>query len=89
MLAPAVIHHIRRINTAMCKYYAHTHPCGHTKTVFAAFCPSAAMRQKQCARGDIWATVKLETNCAHCFAELDAMVLRSAKRSVGKKVARR
>ncbi|KAH9817429.1 hypothetical protein Tdes44962_MAKER10370, partial [Teratosphaeria destructans] len=26
----------------MCKYYAHTHPCGHTKTVFAAFCPAAA-----------------------------------------------
>lgn len=53
----------------MCKYYAHTHPCGHTKTVFAAFCPSAALVQRACAGGEIWATVKMETDCAACGAE--------------------
>ncbi|GAB7325142.1 hypothetical protein MBLNU13_g09223t1 [Cladosporium sp. NU13] len=46
----------------MCKYYAHTHPCGHTKTVFAAFCPSAALVQRACAGGEIWATVKMEAD---------------------------
>lgn len=53
----------------MCKYYAHTHPCGHTKTVFAAFCPSAALVQRACAGGEIWATVKMEADCAACGAE--------------------
>lgn len=54
----------------MCKYYAHTHPCGHTKTVFAAFCPSAALVQRPCAAGgEIWATVKVEVDCAVCGAE--------------------
>jgi hypothetical protein len=53
----------------MCKFYAHTHPCGHTKTVFAAFCPSAALVQRPCAGGEIWATVKIETDCAACGAE--------------------
>ena len=50
----------------MCKFYAHTHPCGHTKTVFAAFCPSAALVQRACAGGEIWATVKMESDCAAC-----------------------
>lgn len=53
----------------MCKFYAHTHPCGHTKTVFAAFCPSAALVQRACAGGEIWATVKMEADCAACGAE--------------------
>jgi hypothetical protein len=53
----------------MCKFYAHTHPCGHTKTVFAAFCPSAALVQRPCAGGEIWATVKIETDCATCGVE--------------------
>lgn len=53
----------------MCKYYAHTHPCGHTKTVFAAFCPSAALVQRACTGGEIWATVKIEADCAACGAE--------------------
>jgi len=52
----------------MCKYYAHTHPCGHTKTVFAAFCPSAALVQRPCGAGDIWATVKMDADCAQCHA---------------------
>jgi hypothetical protein len=47
----------------MCKYYA------HTKTVFAAFCPSAALVQRACAGGEIWATVKMEADCAACGAE--------------------
>jgi hypothetical protein len=50
----------------MCKFYAHTHPCGHTKTVFAAFCPSAALVQRPCSGGKIWATVKMEMDCAAC-----------------------
>jgi len=53
----------------MCKFYAHTHPCGHTKTVFAAFCPSAALVQRACSDGEIWATVKIETDCAACGVE--------------------
>jgi hypothetical protein len=53
----------------MCKFYAHTHPCGHTKTVFAAFCPSAALMQQACSSGEIWATVKMEADCAACGAE--------------------
>jgi hypothetical protein len=50
----------------MCKFYAHTHPCGHTKTVFAAFCPSAALVQRPCSGGEVWATVKMEMDCAAC-----------------------
>jgi hypothetical protein len=50
----------------MCKFYAHTYPCGHTKTVFAAFCPSAALVQRPCSGGEIWATVKMEMDCAAC-----------------------
>ncbi|EGP91873.1 uncharacterized protein MYCGRDRAFT_29712, partial [Zymoseptoria tritici IPO323] len=50
----------------MCKYYAHHHPCGHIKTVFAAFCPPGALVQKQCGKGEIWATVKIEKDCARC-----------------------
>ncbi|KAL1384065.1 hypothetical protein HDK64DRAFT_27000 [Phyllosticta capitalensis] len=53
----------------MCRYYAHTHSCGHTTTVFAAYCPSAAMRQRACsAQGasEIWQTLKMETSCAAC-----------------------
>jgi hypothetical protein len=53
----------------MCKYYAHSHPCGHVKTIFAAFCPKAALVQKTCGKGEIWATVKIEKDCAHCFEE--------------------
>lgn len=53
----------------MCKFYAHTHPCGHTKTVFAASCPSAALTQRACRSGEIWATVKMENDCAACAAQ--------------------
>lgn len=81
------LHH----NTAtMCKYYAHTHPCGHTKTVFAAFCPSAALVQRACAGGEIWATVKMEIDCSACGAEKGegeyrgvAMVAGGARRGAG------
>lgn len=53
----------------MCKFYAHTHPCGHTKTVFAASCPSAALTQRACTSGEIWATVRMENDCAACAAQ--------------------
>ncbi|KAF2767933.1 hypothetical protein EJ03DRAFT_328662 [Teratosphaeria nubilosa] len=67
----------------MCKYYAHTHPCGHTKTVFAAFCSTAALVQKPCGQGDIWATVKLEVNCAHCGVDAEPAVSSRPKKSSG------
>jgi hypothetical protein len=53
----------------MCKFYAHTHPCGHTKTIFAAFCRPAALVQRPCNGGEIWATVKMEAECASCGVE--------------------
>lgn len=72
----------------MCKYYAHSHPCGHVRTVFAAFCPQAALVQKPCGKGDIWATVKMEKECTHCYEEPEPAMPRS--RTGGrKKVGRR
>ncbi|KAF2088945.1 hypothetical protein K490DRAFT_18246, partial [Saccharata proteae CBS 121410] len=50
----------------MCRYYAHTYPCGHTSTVFAAYCAPAALSQRPCAGGEIWQTLKMETTCSAC-----------------------
>ncbi|CAK3954290.1 Hypothetical predicted protein [Lecanosticta acicola] len=67
----------------MCKYYAHSHPCGHVRTVFAAFCPPAALLQKPCGgggnhkQGDIWATVQMDRECAHCYEEPEPAMSRS------------
>ncbi|KAF2209693.1 hypothetical protein CERZMDRAFT_100103 [Cercospora zeae-maydis SCOH1-5] len=61
----------------MCKYYAHSYPCGHVKTVFAAFCAQAALVQKSCGKGDIWATVKMEQECQHCYEDEPAAMPRS------------
>lgn len=61
----------------MCKYYAHTYQCGHTETVFADFCPSAALVQTPCGRGDIWATVKVEANCERCATDPGPVMSRS------------
>lgn len=72
----------------MCKYYAHMHPCGHTKIVFAAFCSSAAFLQNPCGRGDIWATFKMEANCSNCSTESDS-VLFGPKKNAPKKAVRR
>ena len=56
--------------TKMCKHYAHTHSCGHTRLVFAAFCPPAALRQQPCrGAGEIWATLKIEGACPACPAD--------------------
>ncbi|TKA57589.1 hypothetical protein B0A49_12716 [Cryomyces minteri] len=52
---------------AMCKYYAHTHPCGHTP-VFAAFCAPAALVQRPCGHGEIWHSLRVEDDCPGCFA---------------------
>ncbi|KAM0702743.1 hypothetical protein Q7P35_010175 [Cladosporium inversicolor] len=71
----------------MCKYYAHTHPCGHTKTIFAAFCPSAALVQRACAGGEIWATVKMETDCAACGVENGEAEYRSVAVGGGRRAA--
>ncbi|KAK3068225.1 hypothetical protein LTR53_014381, partial [Teratosphaeriaceae sp. CCFEE 6253] len=49
-------------------FYAHTHRCGHTTTVFAAACPASALVQRPCGRGEIWATVKVEAECVLCEA---------------------
>ncbi|KAK5010581.1 hypothetical protein LTR28_008962 [Elasticomyces elasticus] len=72
----------------MCKYYAHTHPCGHTKTVFAAYCPSGALVQRACGRGEIWQTLRLEASCLACGAETEKPALK-VKKGAGKRGARR
>jgi hypothetical protein len=69
----------------MCKYYAHSHPCGHVKTVFATFCPQAALIQKACRGGDIWATVKMEQECGHCGSEEAPVPSSRAKVGGGRK----
>lgn len=40
------------------------------RTVFAAYCSTAALVQRPCGKGDIWATVKVETNCSYCYDDL-------------------
>ncbi|KAK4973245.1 hypothetical protein LTR28_011676 [Elasticomyces elasticus] len=72
----------------MCKYYAHTHPCGHTKTVFAAYCPSGALVQRPCGRGEIWQTLRLEASCLACGAETEKPALK-VKTGPGKRGVRR
>ena len=67
----------------MCKHYAHTHPCGHTKTVFARSCVSAALLQKPCGRGEIWASVTMQTNCAECADEAPTPVSGARKAGLG------
>lgn len=50
----------------MCRYYAHSHICGHTNTVFAAYCAPAALKQRPCSGGEIWQTLKMDQVCAIC-----------------------
>ena len=50
----------------MCYYYAHSHICGHTTTVFAAYCAAAALVQTPCKNGQISATVKVANKCTTC-----------------------
>lgn len=50
----------------MCRYYAHTHTCGHTTTVLACQCSSAAITRRPCGKGEICATLKIEEGCAKC-----------------------
>ncbi|KAF2722633.1 hypothetical protein K431DRAFT_198793, partial [Polychaeton citri CBS 116435] len=50
----------------MCRHYAHSHRCGHTRTVFAMHCPPAALIQQPCGENEIWTTIKMETDCLHC-----------------------
>ncbi|KAF2145729.1 uncharacterized protein K452DRAFT_284099 [Aplosporella prunicola CBS 121167] len=50
----------------MCRYYAHTHSCGHTTTIFAAYCASGALVQRPCHGGEIWQTLKMDHVCSAC-----------------------
>ncbi|EON67460.1 hypothetical protein W97_06714 [Coniosporium apollinis CBS 100218] len=52
----------------MCRYYAHTYACGHTLTVFAAYCAPAALIQRACGGGEIWQSVRMDHPCASCPA---------------------
>ncbi|KAJ9668517.1 hypothetical protein H2201_001158 [Coniosporium apollinis] len=52
--------------TKMCRYYAHTYACGHTLTVFAAYCAPAALIQRACGGGEIWQSVRMDHPCASC-----------------------
>lgn len=56
----------------MCRYYAHIHPCGHTTTVFAAFCAPAQLIQRPCpggSGGEIWQSLRMEHVCSRCQPE--------------------
>lgn len=74
----------------MCKYYAYTHPCGHTCCHFAKYCPDGAIAQRQCGhdRSEIWNSVRVEYNCPNCPEEPKPSPIRQKNR-VGRRVARR
>ena len=57
------------------------------RTVFAAYCPPAALVQRQCGKGDIWATVKVETHCSYCYDDVNLSPANTARKG-GKKVVR-
>ena len=78
------------VRPTMCKFYAHTHPCGHTHTVWAAYCTPGQMVQRHCASGEIWQTLRMEHACADCGGE-DAVPTpkRTVRSKDGKKLERR
>ncbi|KAF1816954.1 hypothetical protein P152DRAFT_4711 [Eremomyces bilateralis CBS 781.70] len=69
----------------MCRFYAHTHPCGHTNMVFAAYCSEAAMVQRQCIGGEIWQTLTMDDACGECVIENAPATQRPARTGKGKK----
>jgi len=67
--------HIRNEDTAeMCRFYAHTYQCGHTKTVFSKHCSRAALKQQACHSGDICANVQLDEKCSSCHKPVKILV---------------
>ncbi|KKY24036.1 hypothetical protein UCDDS831_g02691 [Diplodia seriata] len=72
----------------MCRYYAHSHICGHTHTVFAAYCPPAALKQRPCSGGEIWQTLKMDQACVICSNNnsSNAEGMANARMAVGKGV---
>lgn len=65
----------------MCRYYAHSHVCGHTNTVFAAYCPPAALKQRPCAGGEIWQTLKMDQVCSICGLNGDSEAIINARKA--------
>jgi hypothetical protein len=72
----------------MCRYYAHTHPCGHTTTVFAAYCPPAQLIQTACPGGqggEIWQSLRMEQPCTLCKPDVAEVKKGKKKVAVGGK----
>lgn len=66
----------------MCKYYAHSHQCGHTITVLASQCSSAAITRRPCGKGDICATLKVDETCSKCPSQPTTPPPRSKKKGI-------
>jgi hypothetical protein len=73
----------------MCKHYAHAFHCGHTRTVFASYCLTAALVQRKCGGGEIWVTVKIDAKCEACSDNSSLPVMHRYKKVGGNKIAMR
>ncbi|KEQ74096.1 hypothetical protein M436DRAFT_44598 [Aureobasidium namibiae CBS 147.97] len=58
----------------MCRFYAHTYQCRHTKTIFSKHCSRAALKQQACQSGDICADVQLDEKCSSCHKPVKILV---------------
>lgn len=67
----------------MCRFYAHTYQCGHTKTVLSSHCSKAALIQQACRSGDICANLQIDEKCSSCYKPAKILV---QARSINKDV---
>ncbi|KAF2761531.1 hypothetical protein EJ05DRAFT_482403 [Pseudovirgaria hyperparasitica] len=54
----------------MCKFYLYRHPCAHTTSTFAQYCPAAAHTQTPCATPsskEVWLQFRVDDNCPACY----------------------
>lgn len=58
----------------MCRFYAHTYQCGHTRTALASYCSQAAFIQHACRSGEICASVSVEEKCSSCHRPMKILV---------------
>lgn len=74
-LKPSVWPRLRRHHSIeMCRFYAHTYQCGHTKTVLSNHCSRAALIQRACRNGDICANVQVDEKCSSCHKPVKILV---------------
>jgi hypothetical protein len=58
----------------MCRFYAHTYHCGHTRIVLSKHCARAALIQQACREGDICANVHIDEKCSSCHKPVKILV---------------